>query len=203
MHESSYDKMAEFRGRYLDSKRETPLLILDIGSMDVNGSYRPLFDVSEWRYRGADMAPGKNVDIVLNNPYQWREIPSASIDVLISGQAFEHIEYFWFTILEIERILKPGGLCCLIAPSGGYEHKYPVDCWRFYSDGFAALAKFGRLSVLEVTTQWEEREKYVNDDSNKWKDTMLVARKEIPNRFIAFKRAIRRSIFWYIVKYVA
>ena len=75
-----------------------------------------------------DMTPGKNVDIVLPSPYRWRGIESNSVDVLISGQAFEHIEFFWITMLEIARVLKPGGLCCIIAPSGGAEHKYPVDC---------------------------------------------------------------------------
>ena len=30
------------------------------------------------------------------------------------------------------------------APSRGPEHRYPNDCWRFYPDGYRALAKYAR-----------------------------------------------------------
>lgn len=170
--------MTEFKEMYLMDRKNERLLILDLGSMDVNGSYRPLFDEPVWKYIGLDMAPGDNVDIVLDNPYSWKEIKSSSVDILISGQAFEHIEYFWITMLEIEHLLKPGGLCCIIAPSSGFEHKYPVDCWRFYPDGFKAVARFAGLKVLEISTQWTPEEKYIKDDSNKWQDTKIVCVKD-------------------------
>ena len=116
MHQSSLDKMEKFRDHYLRDKKSEPLIITDLGSMNVNGCYRPLFDIANWQYRGLDIEPGDNVDIVLKNSYSWPEIRSESVDVLISGQAFEHIEYFWITMLEIARILKPHGICCIIAP---------------------------------------------------------------------------------------
>ena len=37
--------------------------------------------------------------------YNWIEIPDESYDVVISGQAFEHMEFFWKSIIEIKRIL--------------------------------------------------------------------------------------------------
>ena len=61
-------------------------------------------------------------------------------DALISGQAFEHVKFFWLTWMEMVRTLKPGGFIFLIAPSRGPEHRYPVDCWRFYPDSYRALA---------------------------------------------------------------
>jgi SAM-dependent methyltransferase len=121
------------------------------------------------------MAPGANVDLVLTNPYQWKELGSNSFDVVVSGQALEHIEYFWLAMLEINRVLKPGGLCCIIAPSGGPEHRYPVDCWRFYPDGFRAMARYARLEELEVYAQWDS-ELYPNRDP-RWADCVLIARK--------------------------
>ena len=66
------------------------------------------------------------------------------------------------------------GIACLIAPSGGYEHRYPVDCWRFYPDGMRALARFARLECLEAYTQWEGSD---DPGSDPWKDTVLVLRK--------------------------
>ena len=175
MHLSSIDKMKQFREKYLSGKEDMPLKIIDLGSMEIGGSYRPLFNEEKWEYSGLDLCAGKNVDIVLSDPYNWLEIKSESADVCISGQTFEHIEYFWKTMSEIARILRPGGLCCIIAPSGGPEHKYPVDCWRFYPDGFRALARFAHLEILEVFTQWEPRG--YKDGSDLWADTVLIAEK--------------------------
>jgi 2-polyprenyl-3-methyl-5-hydroxy-6-metoxy-1,4-benzoquinol methylase len=177
MHQSSLDKMSKFRDQYLQDRESDSLQILDLGSQDIGGSYRSIFKNPNWQYCGVDVTPGSNVDIVLHNPYAWKEIPSSSVDVLVSGQAFEHIEFFWLTMQEIARVLKPGGLCCIIAPSGGYEHRYPVDCWRFYPDGFASLARYAKLEALEVTTQWEDLN--YEDGSDIWKDSILVAQKPL------------------------
>lgn len=184
--------MRSFRDRYLASSRDKPLRIIDLGSQDVNGSYRPLFDRPGWDYVGVDLSPGENVDIVLRDPYRWREIGSRTADVVISGQAFEHIEFFWLTMLEVERVLKPHGICCIIAPAGGFEHRYPVDCWRFYPDGFRALARFARLEVLDASTQWE-RLGY-SDDSDLWQDSVLVARRPRQSPWSTLQNLLRRAL---------
>src|SRR5262245_9496749 len=166
--------MTGFRDRYLSTRAQEPLRILDVGSLDVNGSYRPLFYGPRWQYTGLDMAAGPNVDLVVRTPYVWREVASGSADVVISGQAFEHIKYFWVTMLEIARVLRIGGICCILAPSSGPEHRYPVDCWRFYPDGLGALAEFARLETVEAITQWGSSG---DADSDLWHDSMLVCRK--------------------------
>src|SRR5213080_1098137 len=190
MHQSSFDKMAEFSRDYLGPLRNQPLTILDLGSCDYNGSYRSLFDRPPWRYIGVDLQAGPNVDLILTDAYFWREIKPESIDVLISGQTFEHTEFFWETILEITRVLKPGGLCCLIAPAAGPEHRFSLDCWRIFADGFRALARYSALEVLHAHTHWEELAKY-NDESNKWHESILIARK----RPESLGERIRRRLF--------
>ncbi len=177
MHPSSYDRMADFCRDYLGDRTNEPLTIVDLGSADYNGSYRPIFAQPPWRYIGVDLEPWKNVDLVLRDPYHWREIRTANVDAVVSGQTFEHTEFFWETILEITRVLKPGGLCCLIAPASGNEHRYPVDCWRIYTDGFRALARYAGLTVLHSRTHWEELPRYAQE-SNKWHESILIARKE-------------------------
>jgi SAM-dependent methyltransferase len=165
VHPESYDEMSRLVGTYL--RPEEALRVLDIGSYDVNGSYRPLFQANPgWRYEGADMQAGPNVDHVLVDPYRWT-LPDQSYDLIVSGQAFEHIKFFWLTWREVVRVLKPGGLIFLIAPSRGVEHRHPVDCWRFYRDGFRALGELEALEVLEAETRWE----------NPWGDTIGVFRK--------------------------
>jgi len=179
MHIGSYTKIAAFVDAYLADYTGKQLVILDVGSQDVNGSYKPLFDKNHWVYTGCDMVEGKNVDICLKDIYNWSEFDSNQFDVVISGQVLEHVEYFWVTIFEIARILKEGGLCCIVAPSAGIEHRFPVDCWRYYPDGFRALAKYAGLEALEVFTEWNPLP--YADGSGGWKDSVLVARKPILN----------------------
>lgn len=170
MHVSSYQHMQRLVSKYLD--RDRALEAIDIGAYDVNGSYRTLFDSPKWRYTGIDLEAGPGVDVVLTSPYRF-PFASASVDVIVSGQAFEHVEYFWMTWLEMIRVLKPGGLILLIAPSRGPEHRYPQDCWRFYPDGYRALAKFGRCELVEVSTDWEPHD---DPGSAPWGDTVGVFR---------------------------
>ena len=170
MHTSSYQHMQRLVEAYLD--RAQPLQAVDIGSYDVNGSYRTLFDAPGWRYTGVDLQAGPGVDVVLSSPYRL-PFASGSIDVVLSGQAFEHIEFFWLSWLEMLRVLKPGGLVFLIAPSRGPEHRYPQDCWRFYPDGYRALAKYGRCELLHVHTDWDA---HPDPWSAAWGDTVGVFR---------------------------
>lgn len=175
MHKSSYIKMQQFKEKYLLNAMEQQLIILDFGSLDVNGSYRQVFSEPIWKYYGMDMSDGPNVDIVLKKPYIWKEVKSRSIDVFISGQAFEHVEFFWLTLLEMIRVMKDNGICCILAPSGGPEHRYPVDCYRFYTDGMKAMARFVDLDVVEAYT--DTNPEIFGDHSEDWKDSCLIARK--------------------------
>lgn len=152
--------------------RARPLRVIDIGAYDVNGSYRTLFDAPGWQYTGIDLEAGPGVDVVLTSPYRL-PFADGSVDLVISGQAFEHVEFFWMTWLEMVRVLKPGGRIFLIAPSRGPEHRYPQDCWRFYPDGYRALAKFGRCELVEVSTDWEP---HPDPGSGPWGDTVGVFR---------------------------
>ena len=170
MHKSSYLKMRYFKETYLNPNTE--LKILDIGSFDKNGDYNygMILNEDKWTYHGLDLKEGNNVDIVVKDPYNWKEIQDESYDLIISGQAFEHIEFFWLTMEEIKRILKPNGLFFLIVPSTGPVHKNPYDCYRFNEDSMKALAKYVDFQVIEYGTNLDEI-------SHPWYDTFLVAAK--------------------------
>jgi hypothetical protein len=81
-------------------------------------------------------------------------------------------------------------VCCIIAPSSGPEHRYPVDCWRIYPDGFVALAALAELEVLQAVTQWEDAG--YTDGSDTWHDSMLIARRPRLRAFDATKAGIKR-----------
>ena len=171
MHKSSYLKMQYFKETYLNPNEE--LKILDIGSFDKDGNYNYglILNEKKWTYHGLDLKQGNNIDIVVENAYDWEdEIEDETYDLVISGQAFEHIEFFWLTLEQVKRVLKPGGLFFLIVPSTGPVHKNPYDCYRFNENAMKAMAKYINLRVIEYGTNFDKI-------SDPWYDTFLVAKK--------------------------
>lgn len=153
--------------------------VLDVGSYDVNGSYKSLFDPLRFLYTGLDMVPGPNVDLVPEAPYRWRELGEDSFDVVISGQALEHIEFFWLVVAEMVRVTREGGLLCIVVPRGFDEHRYPVDCYRFLADGMVAMARYVNLEILHAHCDCQPIE---GADFDEWhldlkEDSLLIARK--------------------------
>ena len=166
MHPSSYELMRGFVAQYAGP----PGQVLDVGSLDVNGTYKPLF--ANWQYTGLDIAPGPNVDVVSPAGKLW-EFPENHFDAVISGSAFEHMTTPFQVITEIKFVLKPGGYCCLIAPASGPEHRHPVDCWRILPDGWRALAEYAHLDVIEAKSFPPAPDRR----SRMWSDGWLIARK--------------------------
>jgi SAM-dependent methyltransferase len=119
--------------------------VLDIGV--VGGAFLRTACPAKATYLGVDLAPGKDVDVVLDDPYKF-PFDDNSIGVVVSSSCFEHSEMFWLLYLEIMRVLAPAGLLYLNAPSNGNYHRYPVDCWRFYPDCGTALVHWGERNGL-------------------------------------------------------
>ena len=169
--------MRAFRDAYFSDNPGNALRVLDVGSMGERGSsYRVLFGRPAFEYVGLDLAEGPNVDIVPSDPYSWDFLGQESIDLVLSGQSFEHNPYFWITAAEIGRVLVPGGLVAIIAPSTGPIHRHPFDCWRFYPDSWSVLCSYIGLDLLES---------YVDDGSWRkvvpgtmaWRESFMVGRK--------------------------
>jgi len=118
--------------------------ILDIGSLDVNGSLRQVAP-AHFDYVGVDFESGNGVDVILEDPYHL-PFGDGTFDACISSSCFEHSEFFWLVFDEVMRILRPDGLFYLNAPSNGPFHRYPMDCWRFYPDSGHALVNWARRS---------------------------------------------------------
>jgi SAM-dependent methyltransferase len=177
MHRSSFERMKAFRDAYVAEAEMTTLNILDVGAASIEGAstYRELFATERWSYVGLDTGAAPNVDLVAEDPYHWRELADASFDVVVSGQAFEHIEWPWLTIMEISRVLKPAGFCAITAPSGGHVHRYPTDCWRYYPDGLPALAKFAGLSLIENDVDFS----YAFGECAFWGDAFAIMQKPL------------------------
>ncbi len=178
MHDSAFEKARVLRAAYLAPYEASRLTVLDVGSAvvaDGHRSNREAMTNPNWTYVGLDIEAAPNVDVVVAEPYDWREVADASVDVVTCSQVFEHTEFFWVTILEIGRILKPNGIAIVIAPGSGPLHRYPQDCWRFYDDGLPALAKWGGLSVVESRVQWSP----VYPKGSQWRDAAIVLQRPV------------------------
>ena len=162
---------------HLNSACRGIITVADIGSAGTSPIYRDIFSEQRgFKYVGVDMVRGPNVDIVMKAPYEF-PLADQSFDLVISGQMFEHCEFFWVSFTEMVRILKPGGYIFLIAPSTGPVHRAPFDCWRFYPDAYAALtAKSGKMRVCrrswtDMTTKLEGGQRHI------WHDMVGVFRR--------------------------
>jgi SAM-dependent methyltransferase len=146
MHGSAMDYGKKFFDLYLrDVTRRT---IVEIGSLDINGSLRSVVPPGNI-YLGLDLVEGKAVDLVIQDPYAF-PFTTGSVDICVCSSCFEHIEFFWLSFNEALRILKPEGIFYLNVPSNGAFHRHPVDCWRFYPDSGIALQNWGRRNGYSV-----------------------------------------------------
>ena len=116
-HKAQMDFVESVKAKFpamFDGKR-----VLEIGSLDINGSVRRFFSGGE--YVGVDVGPGPGVDVVCEG--QNYDAPDASFDVVISCECMEHNPYWAETWLNMIRVCKPGGLVVMTcATTGRAEH---------------------------------------------------------------------------------
>jgi SAM-dependent methyltransferase len=183
VHASAMAHMAGCVETYLS--RDRRYRVVDFGSRISDGqrtSHRDLFTGYDVDYVGVDIDEGRNVDVVMTRPYKI-PLRSNSVDVIVSGQTFEHIPFFWASFMDLARILRPGGLIFITVPSRGHTHDV-YDCWRIYPDGLRAIAAMSRLELLEGHTDFPattdgRRFDYATIDrvTAYWGDTVGVFRK--------------------------
>ena len=78
MHTSSMENMR----RCVDWYGTSDGKIVDLGAMNVNGSYRQLFPGGD--YFGVDLEPGPGVDVVLSDVYHL-PFEDSSVDLVLSA----------------------------------------------------------------------------------------------------------------------
>lgn len=171
MHNTAYKNAQKFYNKYCSQNIENKN-ILDIGSMSVNGSLKPIFD--KGKYIGLDQESGPNVNIIASS----HKIPieDNSIDIITCSSCFEHDDMFWISFLEFCRVIKSGGLIYINAPSNGPYHAYPVDNWRFYLDSWKALCKWGIWNKYNIVLV----ESYIDSElssCNNWYDSVGIFQK--------------------------
>jgi len=91
--------------------------VLDVGSLDINGTARYFF--VDCDYTGIDVGEGPAVDIVC--PGQDYDAPDKHYDVVLSAECFEHNPYWLETFQNMFRMCKDGGLIFFTCATHGRE----------------------------------------------------------------------------------
>lgn len=93
--------------------------VLEIGSLNINGTVRDFFVGCE--YTGIDLDEGPGVDVVCAG--QEYAAPDDSFDLVCSLECFEHNPFWKETFLNMIRMCRPGGLVLFTcATEGRLEH---------------------------------------------------------------------------------
>jgi SAM-dependent methyltransferase len=115
--------------------------VLDVGSMDVNGTVRSLFFRAK-EYVGIDMRPGKDVDRVMLAEDLPKHFEAGYFDVVVCSNALEHMEFWEDAIRGMWFVLKEGGTLTLVTPTKEKgRHGYPGDFWRFTHEDYRHIFK--------------------------------------------------------------
>lgn len=110
--------------------------VLEIGSLDINGTVRDFFVPTE--YVGVDVAPGPGVDLVALG--QHVDYPDNSFDVAISAECFEHNPEWRDTFANMHRMAKTAVIFTCASdgrPEHGTHNNHPDSSpltldWAYY-----------------------------------------------------------------------
>jgi SAM-dependent methyltransferase len=176
MHEGTAALLDIFVEGYMTDRRGRPTRILHIGDEGIAAIHK-VFGDSDWTLTTAGRYNADDLTMQLQRSYQWSELKAKQFDVVTSSQALEHLDYPWVTMLELARVLRPGGLACIVASSDRREHLPPTDCWRFNADGLIALVEWADLESLELAV--ESRDNSAGHSAEARSDVMVVARRPV------------------------
>jgi SAM-dependent methyltransferase len=90
------------------------------------------------RYVGVDVHPGPNVDVV-GDAHRLSQLVEGPFDAVYSISTFEHLAMPWKVVLEINRVLRDGGLLFTATHHSWPPHELPWDYWRYSRGAFQAL----------------------------------------------------------------
>ena len=173
-------------------------VVLDVGSGDINGNNKFLFENCE--YNGNDVIQAPNVTIVSNT----KDLPfkDNTFDTIVSTECFEHDPEYKESIIKIYNMLKPNGLFCFSCastgrPEHGTRRTNPNDSYgtignlEDMSDYYKNLTEIDLNNVLLLNTTFSVWDTYYNNDS---KDLYFVGIKKGNYNFNSLEKYINNGV---------
>jgi SAM-dependent methyltransferase len=173
-------------------------LVLDVGSGDINGNNRFLFENCE--YHGNDVVNARNVTIVSKT----KDLPfkDNTFDTIISTECFEHDPEYKESFNAIYRMLKPDGLFFFTcASTGRLEHgtrrTSPRDSYgtignlEDMSDYYKNLTEIDLNDVLSLNNLFSVWETYYNSQSH---DLYFMGIKKGTSNFNSLEKYVNKGV---------
>lgn len=122
--------------------------VLEIGSRARSGVTRRDCLPRQLGYVGFDVLAGPNVDVVGDAHELSRHFPPGRFAAVMSLAVFEHLAMPWKAVIEINRVLRTGGLVFVNTPQTWPVHEVPWDFWRFTAYAWSSL--FNAATGFEI-----------------------------------------------------
>jgi SAM-dependent methyltransferase len=146
---ASLDPVHKLTLKFLEGVRQkTAGTILEIGSRHRVGASLRAHIPNEWKFLGLDILPGENVDVVGDAHELSRLFAPGSFDAVMSMAVFEHLLMPWKVVIELNRVMRIGGLGYIGVPQAWPVHEEPWDYWRYSVYAWPAL--FNRATGFEI-----------------------------------------------------
>jgi SAM-dependent methyltransferase len=184
--------------------------VLEIGSLNINGSVREQF--SDCDYTGADLELAPGVDIACQG--QLLEFATGSFDTTISAECLEHNPYWRETLVNMLRMTRADGMVLMTcATTGRKEHgtsrTTPYDSplttaarWDYYRnltahDVEAALNLSGWLSDWRTWVNYVSKDLYfigIREGSGQKLNAQMCRQFDSQYAMTASAKALRHGI---------
>ena len=141
-------------------------IVLDVGSGDINGNNRFLFEDCE--YEGNDVIEANNVTIVSKTKDLTFE--DNTFDTIISTECFEHDPEYKDSFSKIYKMLKPNGLFCFTCagwgrPEHGTRRTTPHDSLGTIGNKDDMIDYYKNLTIYDVNEVLDLHNNFIVWDS--------------------------------------
>ena len=140
----------EFGCANLHPNEVTGKSVIEVGSIDVNGSLRTIVNtLAPGSYLGVDIRSGPGVDLICNATELLTRFGRECFEVLICTEVLEHIYNWRQAVSNFKHILRPQGILLITTRSKGFGlHEYPADFWRFEVEDMQAIFSDFEIEVI-------------------------------------------------------
>jgi SAM-dependent methyltransferase len=124
--------------------------VLEVGSLDVNGSVRGDIEaLGPAGYVGIDIRPGPGVDVICDAADLVEKFGENAFDVVVSTELLEHARDWRRVVSNIKRVTRPDGVMLVSTRSYGVDfHRRPWDWWRYEKEDFETI--FADVAVASL-----------------------------------------------------
>lgn len=144
------DLVGQFYARAIPQWVTGDLIDLGCGKAPLLGAYRRYCSsilLADW---DSSLHPNPLLDLVIDLNSPLTQLKSGSFDAVLLSDVLEHIQEPAALMMEISRILRPGGYLLMNSPFIYQIHETPHDYFRYTRFALEKFAAESRLQVVEL-----------------------------------------------------